>query len=219
MRPFILSDPERTFLEEFFSPSTPKSTIRERLWDRFEKYFKQPGRTEPQDNPELKPFADFRSRAIDLNYRYIGLYRGTFLLNYLLAVVAVILAVFSLILLVNSDHPPILWLLILRLAKLAVVVSIFRNTHAANHGDWNEMAIDYRYLAERLRAMSYLPRLGSFRSPAPNSPQYASRVQRQRVVDWLFQAIVRHAPPVDDAKLLRPAVAGALKGDPSGASG
>ena len=46
--------------------------------------------------------------------------------------------------------------------KLVVVIFIFRNTHQANHGDWNDKAVDYRYLAERLRSWFYLPRAGSF---------------------------------------------------------
>jgi len=93
-------------------------------------------------------------------------------------------------------------LLIFGLAKLALVVGIFRNTHRANHEDWNDRAVDYRYLAERLRAMYYLPQVGSFQPPAAAAPQYASRVVRQSSVDWLFDAIVRASPPseVDGVK-------------------
>ncbi|WP_295449361.1 hypothetical protein [uncultured Thiodictyon sp.] len=55
--------------------------------------------------------------------------------------------------------------------------------------------MDYRYLAERLRALYYLPLAGSFQPPAAAPPQYASRVTRQSTVDWLFDAIARGISP------------------------
>lgn len=53
-------------------------------------------------------------------------------------------------------------LLLLGLLKLGVVGFIYVTTHAANKQRWNKRAVDYRYLAERLRAMHYLPQVGSF---------------------------------------------------------
>ena len=44
-------------------------------------------------------------------------------------------------------------LLVLGALKLAIVIFIARNTRSANHGNWNDRAVDYRYLAERLRAL------------------------------------------------------------------
>jgi hypothetical protein len=55
--------------------------------------------------------------------------------------------------------------------------------------------VAYRYLAERLSTLLYLPRLGSFRPPLPEPFQYASRESHQSVIDWLFMAIVRAVPP------------------------
>ncbi len=86
-------------------------------------------------------------------------------------------------------------LLVLGAVKLGIVWWILRNTERANDGDWNDKAVDYRYLAERLRTMFYLPRLGSFQPPMAAPPQYASRVVRQSAVDWLLDAIVRSTPP------------------------
>lgn len=109
--------------------------------------------------------------------------------------VAVTLAVLGLIALGAGGTGHTAILAGLGLGKLAVLITILRNTHAANHHDWNDKAIDYRYLAERLRAMFYLPRLASLRPPASGAPRHAARVLRQGVVDWLFQALVRQAPP------------------------
>lgn len=86
-------------------------------------------------------------------------------------------------------------LLMLGILKFACVTLIYRNTHRANHEDWNDKAVDYRYLAERLRTLYYLPRIGSFQPPVAAPPQYASRVVRQSAVDWLLDAIVRATSP------------------------
>lgn len=89
-----------------------------------------------------------------------------------------------------------IWLLLgLALVKLALVLAIYLNTRSANRRAWNEKAIDCRYLAERLRASFYLPRLGSFLPPAASQPQFASRVLRQSSIDWLLDAITRSVSP------------------------
>ena len=76
-------------------------------------------------------------------------------------------------------------------AKLVVLVAIQQFTSEANRNRWNEKAVDYRYLAERLRAMAYLPAAGSLRALRPGSVGPATRVGTQSVMDWLFQAMVR----------------------------
>lgn len=223
-------DSEHAFLANYFGAKTPTKTRRGKLWDWFQRQFKSSHLDEPGMDLECAPFTDFRRRASALNYYYVGLYRGTFLLNFSLAVLAVMLAVASLIVLLGSSSPEVanhavgmtppaelipaavaavsdtadthspaldttLLLLVLGAAKLLVVFYISRNTEAANRAGWNDCAIDYRYLSERLRTMLYLPRLGSLRPPMPRAPQYASRAQHYSLVEWLFQAIVRHAPP------------------------
>jgi hypothetical protein len=238
-----------------------KLSVGERIWLFFEGWFRSG--PDPKSDPTIEPYATWRSRSTALNYHYSGLYRGAFLLNYLLAAMAVFFAALSLVLLGYSSHtseagqknsashtaagelvqglvgsaigsptrdenetPPSepvatthddsettqnerdaaassahtpSWLfptlLILGTAKLWCVWRIFSNTHRANHGDWNDKAIDYRYLAERLRTMYYLPRIGSFQPPMAAPPQYASRVARQSSVDWLMEALVRSTSP------------------------
>ncbi|MBK8247192.1 MAG: hypothetical protein IPK85_07355 [Gemmatimonadetes bacterium] len=188
-----------------------RPTRRERLWRWFERRFQGDHHPLATDVP-LEPVQPWRARATSLNYHYAGLYRGAYLLNYTLAILAVTLAALSLVLLGQQHTPqvaaitgeeaalppgsPLLpVLLALAVLKGLIVVTIARNTHQATHGSWNDKMVDYRYLAERLRAMYYLPLLGSFEPPSAAPPQYASRVVRQSAVDWLFEAIVRSIPP------------------------
>ncbi|MCB1804955.1 MAG: hypothetical protein KDJ99_07340 [Candidatus Competibacteraceae bacterium] len=174
---------------------------RPNLWQHFNRRFQnnESESAPAKGDPTLEPFSTYRKRAASLSRQYSSQYRGAFLLNYVLALVAVIMAVGSLIVMLWPDHDLTKWhyltLFVLGGVKFTAVLLIYRNTHAANHGHWNDKAIDYRYLAERLRAMLYLPQLGCLQPPAPSTPQYASRVLQQSVVDWLFQAIVRQVPP------------------------
>lgn len=222
-------------LSEFFDqasvpPRTPdgkrKLTYRESCWAWFSKRFTSGPR--PSRDTVLKPFDGFRSRATELNYHYSGLYRGAFFMNYVLAIVAVTLAAFSLLLLGKGTHTTIGsqvvdivdasghaatevaktaqvgWLLpvlfVLGTLKLAIVISISLNTRRANSESWNDRAVDFRYLAERLRGMFYLPLAGSHQPPAAAPPQFASRVVRQSTVDWLFDAIIRGVSPADTGR-------------------
>ena len=203
-------------------------TKREKFWTGFEKLFRRGPR--PRGDDPLKPYDIYRNRATDLNYHYSGLYRGAFLLNYIFAVLAVALAALSLVLLGLATHtalgsqlatlaqssgaPPVdvphvatvptRWLLPLLLVfafvKGIILFYIFRNTRQANREEWNDRAVDYRYLAERLRGMYYLPLVGSQQPPAAAPPQFASRAVRQSYVDWLFEAIVRSISPADLAE-------------------
>lgn len=218
-------------LEEFFGDPAvlkrdslrPLFRFRKWAWAWFESHFHIGER--PKSDSPLEPYAKYRKRATALNYHYSGLYRGAFLLNYTLAVMAVALAALTLVLLGVGGHSPAVediaaiaetggsgveegatghgpaWLLPLLLfmtvVKLTFVAFISRNTRQANKENWNDRAVDYRYLAERLRGMYYLPLAGSYQPPAAAPPQFASRVVRQSSVDWLFDAIVRASSPTD----------------------
>jgi hypothetical protein len=206
-----------------------RKSLRERLWEKFHAHFKA-ANTKTTSGPSAAAFSPWRDRASKLSGRYSGLYRGTYFLNHLLAVTAVLLAAGSLVLMGKTstqltewvqgaadiahltestangasrpDSPAWLLPVLLTLAalKLAIVVFIFRSTHAAVHGEWNDRAVDYRYLSERLRALNYLPLVGSFQPPAAAPAQYASRVIRQSAVDWLFDAIIRSVSPAHFTK-------------------
>ena len=222
------AEESRRFLTEYFNPTGPfrtkadgtrRATGHERVWNRFAARFDRGPK--PGADPSLAPLSDYRRRATALNYHYSGLYRGAFVLNYALAVLAVFCAALSLVIIGKQKHTPLgetfshvvavtgpehppaataappfpVALAVLGAIKLVCLLFIYINTHRAKHGKWNERAVDYRYLAERLRTMLYLPRLGSFQPPAASPPQYASRVVRQSAVDWLFEAITRSVSP------------------------
>lgn len=178
----------------------------ERQWSALEQRFD--AGIKVQTDPALAAYKSWRTRAANLNYHYAGAYRGTFLVNYRLAASAVFLATLSLLVVIFDGAA--LLLLILGLAKLACVVSIFRNTHAAQHGLWNDRAVDYRYIAERLRALYYLPHAGSVQPPAPAAPGYASRAVHQSAADWLVDAMVRAVSPAE--ALAMPQAAAAADG-------
>lgn len=221
-----------SLLTEFFdhadSPARQEkqwmTRLRKSAWTFFENRFKSGEKV--ASDPKLAPYSSYRQRATALNYHYSALYRGAFFLNYVLAIVAVVLAAASLTLLGTAGHTavgekitqllekgglqaeeklvsatPEPWLLPLLLAlaagKLGILIFISSNTKRANDLKWNDRAVDTRYLAERLRGMYYLPEAGSNQPPVAAPPQFASRVVRQSAVDWLFDAIVRAISPAD----------------------
>lgn len=210
---------DNKLLQEYFGAhKTPcrsgkgrKRGMRERCWRWYEGLFK--GNKLPvASDPVLKPYDVYRKRATELNYHYAGRYRGAFLLNYVVAVIAVLMAVTCLSLLkfeashlaegtpgtAEESHitPFTSWLIVLGVLKLSCLIFIFFNSRMANKNKWNDKAVGYRYLAERLRNMYYLPKLGSFRPPAAAPPQKAGYTQMQQSqADWLFDAIVRSVSP------------------------
>ena len=193
------------FLNEYFdhaesaSPSLTSERLMRRIrgvgewsWGAFIKSC-QPEGARPKSDEPLYPYAAWRSRSTSLNYYYSGNYRGAFFLNYILAAAAVGFASLSLVLITKGIAGVVL--LFLAFIKLGIVTWISVNTFRANRGNWNDRAVDYRYLAERLRAMFYLPRIGSFQPPAATPLGHATRAVRQSAVDWLLNAIVRSISP------------------------
>ncbi|MBD3161511.1 MAG: hypothetical protein GF346_04795 [Candidatus Eisenbacteria bacterium] len=240
----MCDDVERVVQEYFADPDVPpragggerKVSRRERLWNRFQRHFRRVNPVRVDEGELVEPYATYRRRATALNYHYGGLYRGAFLLNYLLAVGAVTLAVLGLLLLVlippqaghavlspaaaeeahaepeaartgeartaeeehHATSDPRGWILaVLGAMKLALVIGIYLNTSKANRSGWSERAVEYRYLAERLRGHFYLPKAGSLRVLSSAGPRYSSRFVRQSAGDWIFSAIVRHISPAD----------------------
>ncbi|MGD9738083.1 MAG: hypothetical protein AB7O56_05785 [Bauldia sp.] len=197
-----------SLLTEFFADGQHRRTIRQRLARWFETRFASGA--PPRDDRAASPLEAYRVRAGDLNRHYSQLYKGTFLVGYTLAVVAVCLAVLSLIIALrnpeatNPQHGAWWALIGLGLAKLAAVIWIQRSAHSANARRWSERAVDYRYLAEGLRTMTYLPQAGSLRTPEPLSAPFATRILKQSSIDRLLHAIVRQA----EAQQVMPPLAG-----------
>lgn len=196
-----LSYDDRRLLDEFFTASHRPTSVRSKIAAWVERRFARATAPMSADAP-IGAFQPYRERARDLSTYYTGLYRGAFLVNYTLAVVAVMLAVFTLVYLialtrgVASPATGLVVLIALAVAKLAVLVIILLNTRQGNREAWNARAVDYRYLAERLRTFYYLPLAACLRPSSPRAAAYAAAALRQSVVDWLFQALVRQASPL-----------------------
>lgn len=202
----------RDLLKEFFSGETPVPGRYEDgpRWEGFVDRFRSEKRKpqEPSAPWAIPEAAAFRSADAYKHYRdwasilsshYAERFRNAFFRNSLFALAAVFLAGLSLLLLgvfgEKLSKPEVAILVVLALGKLILVLKIFLSAHQANHDHWNDRVVDYRYLAERLRAMLYLPAAGSWQPPAAAPAQYASRVVRQSAVDWLADAIVRSISP------------------------
>ena len=218
------------FVDDYFADSRGSNwlaDVRQRQWAWFEGYFKKPPGPRGAElasvstattaaNPPLsssviatEAIEQYRSRAAELARHFNGVYRGTFFVNYGLSVIAILLAVFGLRLLLTGEWHGKEWVLFaLALAKLAILTAIFLTTEEANHKDFNGKGIDYRYLAERLRAQPFLAMAGSGRPPTPAIIRHATRADRLVVVEWLFQAVIRQeevsalALPIDPESCL-----------------
>lgn len=200
-------------LGEFFGDQVPPNSRAIRLWQRFEAIFRAPAAPTPDAAPGPRQGVQ-RTRASMLARHYAGMYRGTILIGYALAVVAVALAVGALVTLLlhpKAHAPDWEWFFLLFLTglKLFVLIKIFRLIEDGNHRRLAHRAADFRYLSERLRAMVYLPFVASLRPPPQPSRPYCTRVESQGVIDRLFDAIVRGADPrgalpTGDGKTFRP---------------
>lgn len=192
-----LAAAEAELLDEFFDGGERTARVRPRLWSLFVHRFHR--LTATGADAAIEPFGAFRARAAHLSAHYTGLYRGAFLVNYTLAAVAVALAVATLVyLLVLERHRSpdrAATMLAIAILELAVLIAIFVNTHHGNNHHWNSKAVDYRYLAERLRSMYYLAPMGAQRLATPRVARYAATALRQSVVEWLLQAVIRETPP------------------------
>lgn len=190
---------EAELLDEFFGGAERRARVRPRLWSAFVRRFHR--LTASGADAVVEPFAAYRARAAQLSAHYTGLYRGAFLVNYTLAALAVALAVATLVyvLLLARHRAPADQggevLLSIAIVELIVLIVIFLNTHRGNSHHWNSKAVDYRYLAERLRAMYYLSPMASLRLAPPRVARYAATALRQSVIDWVLQAVIRQASP------------------------
>jgi hypothetical protein len=91
-------------------------------------------------------------------YHYSKLYRGGYLLNYFGFAIAVTIAAFALCLLyygqfLKEDYQWIIaiFVTVLGMLKLAVIITIIRNTENLKRKNINRKHVDFRYVAERLR--------------------------------------------------------------------
>jgi hypothetical protein len=174
------------------------------LWAWFEQRFRKAAGPDGLPAPSPRPLAyeAYKERASRLADAYAGLYRGSFLAGYGLAVLAIAAATLSLVLMSESVasrlSPPVVFAAFLGLGvvKLSAVISILALARRAHDRRLAHRAADFRYLTERLRAMCYLPEVGWMRSPANWSLPYTTRVAAQGLMDRLLASILRQASPL-----------------------
>ncbi|TVQ93894.1 MAG: hypothetical protein EA400_01825 [Chromatiaceae bacterium] len=146
------------------------------------------------------PYHGWHERARLLARHYRGLDRGGLVLGYGLAVLAVLLATLGLVLfgaagaaLTALPRAPGQLLLLLACGQFAAAWFIVDHRQRADRGHWRALAAGYQDLAERLRALYYLPLAGSFQPPA--ALPAASHAGCRGAVDWLSGALARAVSP------------------------
>ena len=123
--------------------------------------------------------------ADKLANHFANLYRSSFVINYLLAAVAVLFALRAFV----KGPTEFMWVE-LELGSIALIIFI---TMMGRRKRWHERWIDYRSLAEKFRQMRFLFLIGRF-SRSDQVPEHSLRgTPRKTWVDWHFQAAVREA--------------------------
>ena len=123
------------------------------------------------------------SWADNLAKYYSNVYRSSFVLNYLLAGLAVLFALLVLV----DDSRYFLWIAL----EFIVITLILINTKIGNLRKWHERWIDYRLLSEELRQLRFLAPIG-MTPPAIRVPAHDTHGDpRNTWVNWHFRSIVR----------------------------
>lgn len=130
-----------------------------------------------------KPYVKQRELADKLSGFYMDLYRGAFVLNYLMGAMAVLFALLSYF---NHVRETMwLWCEVGALALIAI------NFFADRLWHWNERAIEYRFLAEHFRHMEMLAPLVRV-TPRTRMPVHNSQGDPDVTwMNWFFRAVVR----------------------------
>jgi len=111
---------------------------------------------------------------------YAQSYRSGHVFNFVLAAVAVLLALTTLVL---PDAKKFL-----AFAEFAAVLAILANTWAGTRNQWHRRWLDYRQLAERLRPMRSLKIMGV---ASPDPPGTKANPISRRWVEWYAAAVWR----------------------------
>jgi hypothetical protein len=157
------------------------------------------GKKSPHVSPQhvpVGPFLHYYERFDAYANRLSGLYRGAFLLNYTLGVLAVILALvgFAARLPIAGQNAP-QWIEDafpvfegITICYILLILSMLWK------GRWHLRNVECRYLGEQFRVMCYLYSLGL----TPPHPRLASHLTRHGVqkswMEWLLRSILRQTP-------------------------
>lgn len=131
-------------------------------------------------NAPLTSLQNWYEWADSLASDFAQSYRSGHVFNFVLAALAVILALTTLVLPEAKKF--------LAFAEFAAVLAILVNTQVGIRQQWHRRWLDYRQLAERLRPMRSLKLLGL---AAPDHPGTAANPTSGRWVDWYASAVWR----------------------------
>ncbi len=120
---------------------------------------------------------------------YMGLYQGSFVMNFLLGAMAVLFAVLAYF---NWAHKSVwLW------AEGLALAIILLNFVASRAWSWHERAVDYRFVAEYLRQTTMLAPLGRLAPLIRPSAHYRGHDPWLTWMGWYIRALHRDQGVVD----------------------
>jgi hypothetical protein len=191
--------------------------LRKKAWTWFEIFFKGKKHRVTVDNPVFynslhetiyKIQEELDKRSVHFQYQY----RGGYILNYVLAIAAILLAITSLILFSEKacfyEHFWIYALISIGLFKLIIITALLVNTRDINTSKYNRKAIDYRYAAERLRVNYFMSILGVLRSPHPSLGNHSKKYFADYTGEAIYQGFMeaplskRFSAVIDKDKLI-----------------
>jgi hypothetical protein len=159
-----------------------------RLWSWFVSFMGSGADLEVSVSPGVPP-GDFKAlfeHADAIANRFAGLYRGAFLSNYSLGLMAVFCALLG-----NADEEhAAVWLW----GELAAILLVFWLIYSIHKKQWHFRSVDCRYFAEQLRILCYTYPLG-LTSPPLHLPAHHLCIDVERSwMEWRLKALVRQQP-------------------------
>lgn len=152
-----------------------------------------------KEAPESAPEADIvarlgepHARADHLGLHMSDVYRSAYVLNFMLAAIAVLVGLLGLLTSINPDLTfPGKWPFVL--GELIVILTIVTLTGLGTRRGWHSRWLDYRQLAEILRQARMGALLG--RSSGPSLTDESAQAAGTRWVAWLSRSLIRAVPP------------------------
>lgn len=137
-----------------------------------------------------EPYQQQKEKIDTLANDYMEMYRGSFILNFLLGAVAVLLAVLSYIM---EDSENIAQ--VFTVAEFICLTIIFVTYVMSRVGKWQKKAIDYRFMAEYFRHIEILALLGRNIPMLQPSPHYHTHDPANTWMGWYINALTRSIGP------------------------
>ena len=196
--------PMDIFLTSEAEPKNLFFLLRKGVWNLYENLFNQKTAFADQEdgikelnNSLFYKIEDERKKANESSKYFMFQYRGGYLLNYCLAIAAIFIAVdsstvhlFKLERVFVAEKATESSLLLLGILKVGVILLIIRNTEKINSHLYNAKAIKFRYMAERLRVVSYFSLLGILKIPKPFIGNHISTHMRDYQGEAGFRRII-----------------------------